>query len=119
MALYKMNVLHLHLTDDQGWRLQIKNYPRLTTVGAHFAKRFGGGGGFYTQQQMRGLVAYAKKRNVTIVPEIEMPGHSEEVLAAYPELACPLPEKAAFEVHPLGDRSADDHFEAALVRLQQ
>lgn len=114
MALYKMNVLHLHLTDDQGWRLQIKNYPRLTTVGAHFAKRFGGGGGFYTQQQMRGLVAYAKKRNVTIVPEIEMPGHSEEVLAAYPELACPLPEKAAFEVHPLGDRSADDHLRQPL-----
>jgi len=101
MALYKLNVLHLHLTDDQGWRLAIKKYPKLTTVGAHFAERFGGGGGFYTQQQMRELIAYAKKRNITVVPEIEMPGHSGEVLAAYPELACPLPEKQTFEVAPL------------------
>jgi hexosaminidase len=100
MALYKLNMLHLHLTDDQGWRLEIKKYPELTTVGAHFATSFGGGGGFYTQQEMRDLIAYAGERNITIVPEIEMPGHSTEVLAAYPELACDLPEPRVFEVHP-------------------
>jgi hexosaminidase len=115
MALYKLNVLHLHLTDDQGWRLQINEYPELTTVGAHFAKRFGGGGGFYTQQQMRGLVTYARKRNITIVPEIEMPGHSEEVLAAYPGLACPVPgKKAAFEVAPFWDFILQQHFSEPL-----
>lgn len=95
MALYKLNVLHLHLTDDQGWRLAIKQYPKLTTLGAHFAERFGGAGGFYTRQQMRRLIAYARRRNITVVPEIEMPGHSGEVLAAYPELACPIPGKSA------------------------
>jgi hexosaminidase len=106
MALYKLNVLHLHLTDDQGWRLQIGQYPKLTTVGAYFAKRFGGGGGFYTRQQMRDLIAYAKRRNVIIVPEIEMPGHSEEVLAVYPELACPIPgEMPNFEVAPFWEPS--------------
>jgi hexosaminidase len=111
MALYKLNVLHLHLTDDQGWRLQINQYPKLTTVGAHFAKRFGGGGGFYTQQQMRDLIAYAKKRNVTIVPEIEMPGHSGEVLAVYPELACPLPgKKQTFEMVPFWQRPLHHNF---------
>jgi hexosaminidase len=100
MALYKLNVLHLHLTDDQGWRLEIRKYPKLTTVGAHFADRFGGGGGYYSQQDIRDLIAYARERNVTIVPEIELPGHSIEVQAAYPELACELPEQRVFEVHP-------------------
>ncbi len=115
MALYKLNVLHLHLTDDQGWRLQMNKYPNLTTVGAHFAKRFGGGGGFYTQQQMRELIAYARRRNITIVPEIEMPGHSQEVLAAYPGLACPVPgEKTIFEVAPFWDFVSQHHFSQPL-----
>ncbi|HXH48413.1 MAG TPA: beta-N-acetylhexosaminidase, partial [Terriglobia bacterium] len=115
MALYKLNVLHLHLTDDQGWRLQIKQYPKLTTVGAYFAQRFGGGGGFYTQQQMRDLISYAKERNVTVVPEIEMPGHSAEVLTAYPELACPIPEQQrTFEVFPFWQRPPHDHFSEPL-----
>lgn len=100
MALYKLNVLHLHLTDDQGWRLEIRKYPELTTVGAHDAARYGGGGGFYTQEEMRDLIAYASERNITIVPEIEMPGHSTEVLATYPELACDLPAPRTFEVRP-------------------
>lgn len=100
MALYKLNVLHLHLTDDQGWRLEIKKYPKLTSVGAHFAERYGGGGGFYSQQEMRDLVAYAAERNITVVPEVEMPGHSLEVLAAYPELACELALRPILEVHP-------------------
>jgi hexosaminidase len=100
MALYKLNMLHLHLTDDQGWRLEIKKYPELTAVGAHYAAPYGGGGGFFTQQEMRELIDYARERNITIVPEIEMPGHSTEVLAAYPELACDLPEPRKLEVHP-------------------
>ncbi len=100
MALYKLNVLHLHLTDDQGWRLEIKGYPKLTTVGARFADRYGGGGGYYSQQEMRELITYAKERNITVVPEIEMPGHSLAALAAYPELACDLPTRQIFEVHP-------------------
>jgi len=100
MALYKLNVLHLHLTDDQGWRLEIKRYPKLTTVGAHYTNRFGSRGGFYSQQDIRGLVRYARERNVTLVPEIELPGHSIEVLAAYPELACDVAQPKAFEVHP-------------------
>jgi hexosaminidase len=100
LALYKFNTLQLHLTDDQGWRLEIKKYPRLTEVGAwrketmvgqNFEPYIGDGkphGGFYTQEQMRDLVTYAAARNVTIVPEIEMPGHSGAALAAYPELSC-------------------------------
>jgi hexosaminidase len=100
MALYKLNVLHLHLTDDQGWRLEIKKYPKLTTVGARFANQYGGGDGYYSQQEMRELITYAKERNITVVPEIEIPGHSLEVLAAYPELACDLPRPQPLEVHP-------------------
>jgi hexosaminidase len=100
MALYKMNTFHWHLTEDQGWRIEIKRYPRLTAVGAwrketilqkNFDPYVGDGvpyGGFYTQDQVRDIVAYAKQRYVTIVPEIEMPGHSKAALAAYPELAC-------------------------------
>jgi len=100
LALYKLNTLQLHLTDDQGWRLEIRKYPRLTEVGAwrketivdkHFDPYVGDGrphGGFYTQQQMRDLVAYAAARQVTILPEIEMPGHARAALAAYPGLSC-------------------------------
>ena len=100
LALYKYNTLHLHLTDDQGWRLEIKRYPRLTQVGAwrketmvaqNFDPYVGDGrrhGGFYTQEQVRDLVAYAAARHVTIIPEIEMPGHSGAAIAAYPELSC-------------------------------
>ena len=92
MALHKLNVLQWHLTDDQGWRIQIRKYPRLTSVGAWRAphdpatgepKRYGG---FYTQAQIRRIVAYAAARHVTIVPEIEMPGHSLSAILAYPGL---------------------------------
>jgi hexosaminidase len=100
LALYKLNTLHLHLTDDQGWRLQIMKYPRLTEIGAwrketilaqNFRPYIGDGkphGGFYTQEQMRDIVAYAAARHVTIIPEIEMPGHASAALAAYPDLSC-------------------------------
>jgi hexosaminidase len=88
IAYHKLNVLHWHLTEDQGWRLEIKHYPRLTEVGAwriQNGKRYGG---FYTQEEAKDVVAYARSRFVTVVPEIEMPGHSVASLAAYPELSC-------------------------------
>ncbi|SMC70050.1 family 20 glycosylhydrolase [Kibdelosporangium aridum] len=84
---YKINVLHLHLTDDQGWRLEITNWPKLTTIGG--ATQVGGGpGGFYTQQEFRELVAYATSRHITLIPEIDIPGHVNAALVAYPELTC-------------------------------
>ena len=102
LALHKINTLHLHLTDDQGWRIEIKKYPRLTQIGAWRDEagfdldpklsttygRDGRYGGYYTQADIRELVAYAAARHITIVPEIEMPGHSCAALSAYPELSC-------------------------------
>ena len=100
MAFYKMNTFHWHLTEDQGWRIEIRQYPLLTEIGGtrketmvekNF-KPYKGDGiphtGFYTQEEIQSVVAYALERNVTIVPEIEMPGHSLAALAAYPEFAC-------------------------------
>jgi hexosaminidase len=85
----KLNVLHWHLTEDQGWRLQIRRYPRLTEVGAWRTELDGSRyGGFYTQEEVRDIVAYARIRGVTVVPEIEMPGHSVAAIAAYPWLGC-------------------------------
>lgn len=98
MSRFGLNVLHLHLTDAAGWRMEIKKYPRLTEVGAwrpvhdwetwwNGTRAYGGDhGGYYTQDELRHLVAYAAERGVTIVPEIEFPAHSEEVVAAYPHL---------------------------------
>ncbi|GAA1791757.1 beta-N-acetylhexosaminidase [Luedemannella flava] len=84
-ALYKVNHLHLHLTDDQGWRLEIATWPRLTAYGA--GTEVGGGpGGFYTRDDYRRIVGYAAERFITVVPEIDLPGHTNAALAAYPEL---------------------------------
>jgi len=99
IAMYKMNTFHWHLTDDQGWRIEIKKYPKLTEIGAwrngsmvgHYSEqkfdsiRYGG---FYTQEEIKEVVKYAQQRHVTIVPEIEMPGHSLAALASYPEFSC-------------------------------
>lgn len=87
LAYYKINVLHLHLTDDQGWRIEIKSWPQLTTIGSSTAVG-GGKGGFYTQADYAEIVAYAQKRYITLVPEIDMPGHTNAALASYPELSC-------------------------------
>jgi hexosaminidase len=102
MAWHKLNVFHWHLVDDQGWRLEIKKYPRLTELGA-WRKAIGFGleakastaygpdgryGGYYTQEDVREVVAYAQARHITIVPEIEMPGHSSAALMAYPQFSC-------------------------------
>jgi len=87
LAFYKMNVLHLHLTDDQGWRIEIKSWPNLTAYGG--STEVGGGeGGFYTQEDYKEIVEYAADRFITIVPEIDMPGHSHAAMASYPELNC-------------------------------
>ncbi len=100
LALHKLNVFHWHLTDDQGWRIEIKKYPRLTEIGAWRKETLVGRmqrdaemvfdgiphGGFYTQDDIREVVAYAQARHVTVVPEIEMPGHAQAAIAAYPEL---------------------------------
>ena len=87
LALFKMNRLHLHLSDDQGWRLEIKSWPKLTTIGG--STEVGGGpGGFYTQEQYWDIVNYARERFITIVPEIDIPGHTNAALASYAELNC-------------------------------
>jgi hexosaminidase len=89
LAMHKMNVFHWHLTEDQGWRIEIRKYPRLTEIGS-VRKAANGGtyGGFYTQDQIREVVAYARSRFIDVMPEIEMPGHSVAALAAYPDLSC-------------------------------
>lgn len=99
LAMNKMNRFHWHLTDDQGWRIQIKQYPKLTSIGAwrdstlvgHYGsdiynhERYGG---YYTQEEIREVVSYAKKKYVTVIPEIEMPGHASAAITSYPELGC-------------------------------
>jgi len=85
IALLKLNYLHLHLTDDQGWRLAIDGWPKLTEIGAS-TQVGGGGGGFYTQADYSEIVTYAAERFVTIVPEIDMPGHTNAAISAYPQL---------------------------------
>jgi hexosaminidase len=102
VAIHKVNMLQLHLTDDQGWRVEIKKYPRLSLIGG-WRKSIGFNlnpqsstaygpdgryGGFYTQEDLRELIAYAQSRHITIVPEIEMPGHAGAALAAYPQFSC-------------------------------
>ncbi|WP_037605401.1 beta-N-acetylhexosaminidase [Streptacidiphilus rugosus] len=97
LAAHKLNVLHLHLTDDQGWRVEIARYPRLTEVGASRDRSMVGfrdgnrrddrpHGGYYTQDDLREIVAYAAARHITVVPEIDIPGHSQAAIASYPEL---------------------------------
>jgi len=85
MAFHKLNVLHLHLTDDQGWRIHIHSWPNLTKVGGSSAVG-GGPGGFYTQEQYKAIVEYARARYITVVPEVDLPGHVNAALASYPEL---------------------------------
>jgi hexosaminidase len=102
LAAYKMNVLHLHLTDDQGWRMEIRKHPELTRKGARFPERWkepADRQGFYTQAEMRELATYAAARQVVLVPEIEMPGHSLAALSVYPPLSC---TGASFEISPFG-----------------
>ncbi|MCK3686024.1 beta-N-acetylhexosaminidase [Maribellus sp. YY47] len=87
LAAYKINIFHLHLSDDQGWRIEIKSWPKLTEIGG--STQVGGGeGGYYTQEDYKEIVQYAMDRSITIVPEIDMPGHTNAALASYAELNC-------------------------------
>ena len=89
LSLYKMNRFHWHLTDDQGWRIEIKSHPELTAVGGFRTEESGAReGGFYTQEVIREVIDYAAARGITVVPEIEMPGHAGAALAAHPDLSC-------------------------------
>ena len=101
LAMHKMNTFHWHLTEDQGWRIEIKKYPKLTEIGAYRNETVVGHagrpplkydgiryGGFYTQEEVKEIVAYAKSKFITVIPEIEMPGHAMGALAAYPALSC-------------------------------
>lgn len=87
MASFKLNKLHLHLSDDQGWRMEIKKYPKLTSIGGSTAAG-GGPGGFYTQEELKELVSYAAQHQIEIIPELDMPGHVQAAIASYNELAC-------------------------------
>ncbi len=122
MAMLKLNTLHLHLSDDTGWRLEIKKYPRLTEVGAWrvdrgnlpFYARLNQQegekatlGGFYTQDDMAEIVAYAMDRRITVIPEIDVPAHSCAALAAYPELACPVVKDKITVLPGLGGRNPE------------
>lgn len=122
MAMLKINMLHFHLTDDNGWRIEIKKYPRLTEVGAWRVDRqdmpFPARrnpkqgeptpiGGFYTQQDIKEMVAYAAERQIEIVPEIDMPAHSNAALTAYPKLACPTVKEYIGVLPGLGGRNSE------------
>lgn len=101
MARYKFNVLQLHLSDDQGWRIEIKSHPKLTEVGAFRTPQGGNNGpdnGFYTQEQIKDLVEYAANLNVEIIPEIDIPGHTAAILTAYPELRCDIHKDSIFKL---------------------
>lgn len=135
MAHFKLNRLHLHLTDAAGWRIEIKKYPKLTKLAAWRPEQswkkwwFGDRryvlqsndsayGGFYTKKQIKELVQYASLRHITIIPEIEMPGHSEEVMAAYPELACENVNFPNGDVCP-GKESTYTFFKNVLAEVTQ
>lgn len=110
LALHKLNTFHWHLTDDQGWRIEIKKYPKLTSVGGWrngtIIGRYPGTGndglkygGYYTQEQIKEIVKYAADRYITVIPEIEMPGHASAAIAAYPELSC-FPDEPTINFYP-------------------
>lgn len=122
LSSYKINIFHLHLTDDQGWRIEIKKYPNLTKKGAWRADRSGIAwwsrehatadepktvGGFYTQEDLKEIIAYAKVRNVEIIPEIDVPAHSKALIAAYPYLFCYDNPESNFEV-AVGGKAPDN-----------
>lgn len=122
MAMLKLNTLHFHLTDDNGWRIEIKKYPELTEIGSRRVERPGKNfserrnprqgeptveKGYYTQDDIREIVAYAQERHIEVIPEIEMPAHSNAALAAYPLLACPVVNKYIGVLPGLGGMNAD------------
>ncbi|GAA4298550.1 beta-N-acetylhexosaminidase [Aestuariibaculum suncheonense] len=118
IAMHKMNTFHWHLTEDQGWRIEIKKYPKLTEIGAYRNGTIIGHhpgttndqkeyGGFYTQEEIKEVVTYAASKHVTVVPEIELPGHSAAAIAAYPELSCFPEEPTDLGKSPMSEKSKE------------
>ena len=118
IAMHKMNTFHWHLTEDQGWRIEIKKYPKLTTIGAHRSGTIIGHhpgtandeeayGGFYTQEEVKEIVKYAADRHVTVIPEIELPGHASAAIAAYPSLSC-FPEEPTLVTNNMGSKAGKE-----------
>ena len=129
LALHKMNYFHWHLTEDQGWRIEIKKYPNLTKVGSRrngaIIGRYPGKGsdntpdaGFYTQEQVKGIVRYATDRFITVIPEIEMPGHSGAAIAVYPMLSCFPNEKTDIPANMISDKIKQE-LAASRIKLVQ
>jgi hexosaminidase len=119
LALHKMNYFHWHLTEDQGWRIEIKKYPKLTEIGSKrngsIIGRYPGKGsdntpeeGFYTQEEVKDIVKYASDRFITVIPEIEMPGHSSAAIAAYPMLSCFPNEKTDIPANMISEKSKQE-----------
>jgi hexosaminidase len=130
LALHKMNYFHWHLTEDQGWRIEIKKYPRLTEIGSKrngsIIGRYPGKGsdntpeeGFYTQEEVKDIVKYASDRFVTVVPEIEMPGHSSAAIAAYPMLSCFPNEKTVIPATMISEKSKQELAEGRVKLVQE
>ena len=130
IALHKMNTLHWHLTDDQGWRIEIKKYPKLTTIGS---KRYGtilgllnkedGNdeteyGGYYTQEEVKEVVKYAAERHITVIPEIELPGHASAAIAAYPFLSC-FPEEPTVVTNNKGSKAGKEAQAKGNIKIVQ
>ena len=129
IALHKMNYFHWHLTEDQGWRIEIKKYPKLTEIGSKrngtIIGRYPGKGsdnepygGFYTQEQIKDVVKYAAARYITVIPEIELPGHSSAAIAAYPQLSC-FPDTATFIKPEMISNASKQQLAAGRIKLVQ
>nr|WP_315177597.1 beta-N-acetylhexosaminidase [uncultured Flavobacterium sp.] len=130
LALHKMNYFHWHLTEDQGWRIEIKKYPRLTEIGSKrngsIIGRYPGKGsdntpeeGFYTQEEVKDIVKYASDRFVTVIPEIEMPGHSSAAIAAYPMLSCFPNEKTVIPDAMISEKSKQELANGRIKLVQE
>lgn len=130
LSFHKINKFHWHLTEDQGWRIEIKKYPRLTEVGGWrngtIIGRYPGKGnnntrygGFYTQQEIRDVVNYAKERFIEVIPEIEMPGHSSAAIAAYPWLSCFPQKPTLIPEHMISQRSKEEQAKGAIKLVQE
>ncbi|MBL7742775.1 MAG: family 20 glycosylhydrolase [Chitinophagaceae bacterium] len=130
LALHKINTFHWHLTDDQGWRVEIKKYPKLTTVGAwrngtitgrypgtgNDNKRYGG---FYTQTEIKEVVKYARERFIDVIPEIEMPGHSSAAIAAYPWLSCFPAKPTSIPANMISEKSIEEQKKGRIKLVQE
>ncbi|MBI5371477.1 MAG: beta-N-acetylhexosaminidase [Sphingobacteriales bacterium] len=130
LALHKLNTFHWHLTEDQGWRIEIKKYPELTQTGAWrngtiLGKYPGTGndntrhGGYYTQEEIKEVVQYAKSRYIDVIPEIEMPGHSSAAIAAYPSLSCFPDEPTAFSADRVARKTAEEQKNGRVKIVQE